>query len=194
MNSLILCKLPILFSAVKLKTLETFPSSSIDSKSRFLSGVLNFFQFMKIGFLNISLCYTSKFFPIHYIVGKLRFLKSLWFHILLNCEDSVPGKEGDPICQFLGKRNARICLYKNFVSVLVLEILFPSLNEWKNCKIFWGYDSLQTPNCIWNKPNLFTNALLFSNFSQYGIFSQQIFSLERNWKFLLCFFPWRNLV
>ena len=31
------------------------------------------------------------------------------------------------------------------------------------------------PNCIWNKPNLFTNASLFSNSFQYAkIFSQSL--------------------
>ena len=32
------------------------------------------------------------------------------------------------------------------------------------------YDSLQTPNYIQNKPNLFTNAQFYSNFSHYALF------------------------
>ena len=37
------------------------------------------------------------------------------------------------------KRNVHKCLCKKFESVLVLGILFPSLNESKNCKISLGF-------------------------------------------------------
>ena len=71
---------------------------------------------------------------------KLGFLKSPWFHTLSDCEDSLL----DPVflwgSQFMinlpvFKENKFSYLYKSFVSVLMLEIIFP-LNESKNCKIF----------------------------------------------------------
>ena len=88
-NSLILWKLPTLFSTVKLRS--NFSNSSIDSKLGFFvlvlgytskffpvnqeifeccsSWISRFFPIQekdeKLNFLNVSLGYTSRFFPIH---------------------------------------------------------------------------------------------------------------------------------
>ena len=58
--------------------------------------------------MNISLGYTSKFFPIHYKVRKLGFLKSPWLHILSDWDDTLSDtlrfseREGTPICDITG--------------------------------------------------------------------------------------------
>ena len=104
-NSLVLCKLPILFSIVKFKLGYNFPNSSIDAKFGFLSrlyfqvvsnlqkdfGIFKYYsswtsQFFpvhdkdgKLGFLKTSLCFASKFFQIHKRAGKLGFLKFLLY-------------------------------------------------------------------------------------------------------------------
>ena len=70
----------------------------------------------------------------------MRFLRSPWFHILLDCEDSLSdtvclcNKQGPNLwlnCHFFYEREMIIflqCLCNNFVSVSVLEILLPSLH------------------------------------------------------------------
>ena len=46
-------------------------------------------------------------------------------------------------------------------------------------KIFWGSATSQTPNRIWNNLNLFANASLCSNSSQYSIiFSQSLINTD----------------
>ena len=54
------------------------------------------------------------------------------------------------------------------VSVQVLGILFPKINEGINHKIVLGCAPIPL-NCICNKPNLLVNALLCSDFSQYAV-------------------------
>ena len=105
-------------------------------------------------------------------------MKSPCFHVLLYCERSLAGtvplrkkREAQVTIKLLviKKKNCSY-LYTNFVSVSVLEILFPALNAGKVAK-FPGLAALPRPHyCIWNKPNLFVNALLCSYFSNMQYF------------------------
>ena len=113
-NSLIFCKLPILFWTVKLKLghkfslfihrfkikiFECWSLAILPSFSQFKNRFCDFwtFQFFpihekdgKLGFMNISECCTSIFSQFTR-VGKLELLNFPWFHILLNCKDSLSG-------------------------------------------------------------------------------------------------------
>ena len=53
-------------------------------------------------------------------------------------------------------------LYGNFVSVQVLQILFPYLNEDRNLKIIPELHQPPEPPNVWNKPHLFTYTSLRS--------------------------------
>ena len=80
-SNLILCKLPILFSKVKLKLGHNFPNSLIDVIFAVLSiGLRLYFQVVPnsqrdFGILKLNCNWTFQFIPIHYKDGKLSFLK-----------------------------------------------------------------------------------------------------------------------
>ena len=96
---------------------------------RISNGFKFFFQMEKT-FFHI-LC-TSKFFPIHWRVGKLRFLKSPWIHILLNSKESLTStaclcERGEHnlwwSCQFSRKINVHI-----YITILYQ---FKSRKKWQ---------------------------------------------------------------
>ena len=67
-------------------------------------------------------------------------------------------------------KNKCLYLYKNFVSVQMKK---------KNVKFCCGYVVPQTPNYIWDKPNLFANASLCLDSYQYAIiFPQSLISAD----------------
>ena len=60
-----------------------------------------------------------------------------------------------------------------------MYILFPSLNQGKNYKIFLEVVTPPRPSKLsWNKSNLFTNALLGWGSSQYPILSQSLINAD----------------
>ena len=125
MNSLILCKLPILFSAVKLKLGHKFSSIIRRFKILSLEFWLDFHVFPNSQRdFGIFECYSSagfehktmlylQIFPNSRKSREMRFFQSPWLHILLNCQARyVCRKEGNPsyYCQFSRKRNVHISL------------------------------------------------------------------------------------
>ena len=85
-----------------------------------------------------------------------------------SCEDSLSlsgmCRRRKPIYDEMACFQVKECWYlcNNFMTVYLLEILFPSLNEAKNCKIYLGWP--QTSCCFWNKRNLFCRTSFCSIF------------------------------
>ena len=97
-----------------------------------------------LGFLNVSLGCTSKFLSIYlsWKIGifELHFLSyfvRLW---RWSFKLGMSVGEGEAICDSVASFKEKKCSHScnKFVSVWVLGILFPSLNEGKNCKILLG--------------------------------------------------------
>ena len=120
----------------------------------------------------------------------MEFLKSHWFHILLDCENSLSGtvclqeRKGEELTELMiklpiFKKNKCSYLYKPYVSLSAGNTVSKLKWGWKMENFCGVPTSSRPPNCIWNKPNLFANSSPCSDSS----ICNDIFPIIDQWRF-----------